>query len=537
MNKRFKPFFVTAILATFGIASAQAPATTPVPAPVAAPAPAAAVPHAPAATPAPVVAPAPAAAVPHVPAATPAPVAAPAPSAAVPTAPVATPAPAAAVPHAPAAAPAPVVAPAPIAAPVPTAAAQTPATEQAEAAKEETAQVTAQADTNVKVVTPKPQKDRKIKFASVDFPTNFEIQARKVMPVDSDQDFGDDNLDTWWGRANLKIETQSEYFKGRVHLRMYPGEFSNKVMSIEKENGVIKESAATRDRIEIYEAWAWHRGDYFNFKIGRWDNTTRFGSQTFGGYIDAKKNNDWDTGTSLEGLTKNSVRREAGFMSTYVPENSVQFGFHNFSEDISLDISLISTDNHLNKGDLRVQLRFEDLADVDGLNIGLGYRSNLFDEIYSKYGDVTHTISLGGSVPILADVGFLKNMNLFVEAAFIGLDDQNGTESTVCRTNTGNFEISARCKADIGTTNTSSKPILAGLEIDLYRSFDKVVIEAEYDGNRKNNNGTKEHVKDIQGSIYVQKKLNDRFTLNLGMQSENNTKDFSFAGRLQGRIN
>jgi len=63
------------------------------------------------------------------------------------------------------------------------------------------------------------------------------------------------------------------------------------------------------------------------------------------------------------------------------------------------------------------------------------------------------------------------------------------------------------------------------------------VIEAEYDKHRKNADGTKEHVKDILGSVFIQKALNDRFTLSLGLQSEGIQKDFSFAGRLQGRIN
>jgi len=229
-------------------------------------------------------------------------------------------------------------------------------------------------------------------------------------------------------------------------------------------------------------------------------------------------------------------------MSTYYPENSVQFGFHNAAEDISLDLSLISMDKNLNKGDLRAHLHFEDLANVNGLNVGVGYRSNVFDEVYSKYGDVTHTVALGGNVPILTDFGFLKNMNLFVEAAVIGMDDQNGAENTSpdgdCpKTTYSRAEINSNCRSDRGKANTSSKPILAGLEIDLYRSFDKVVIEAEFDSHRRNKEGTKEHVKNILGSIYVKKQLNDRFTINLGMQSENSTKDFSFAGRLQGRIN
>jgi len=354
-------------------------------------------------------------------------------------------------------------------------------------------------------------------FAVVDVPANFEIQARKVMPVDSD--WGNDNMDTWWGRANLMVLTESENFVGKLHLRMYPGEFSEKKTWISKDN----QTTATGDFFQLYEAWAWHRGDYVNIKIGRWDNTTRFGSKTFGGYVDAKKDKNIDP-------SKNISKREVGFMSTYSPESMVQFGLNNFSENLSLDIALISSDENLNRGDLRTYFRFSDLAGIENMEVGIGYRSNVFDGIYDKKTDVTHTVDLAIRMPVVKDFGILKNLVLFAETAFIGLDDQEGSTT----------------RADGGTVpsqNNPAFPILGGLDIALYRGLDKIVIEAEYDSKRRNQvphsekRGSTNDVRDVQGSIYVQKILNDRFTLNLGVQSEHNTKDFSFAARLQGRIN
>jgi len=360
----------------------------------------------------------------------------------------------------------------------------------------------------------------KNEFAIVDVPANFEIQARKVMPVtemvDSSsirQGWGINNLDTWWGRANLMVLTESENFVGKVHLRMYPGQFYGTPTPIDttsKTNRYGKQEV--RDIFQLYEAWAWHRGDYVNIKIGRWDNTSRFGSKTFGGYVDSKKDHNYKKETNIN-------YREKGFMSTYTPENALQFGLNNFSENISLDIALVSGDNHLNRGDLRAYFSFKDLAGLENMDIGLGYRSNLFDEIYDKRGDVTHTISLGFSMPIVKEAGILKSLNLFGEAALIGIDDQIGIVD----------------RNDEGGSSECDFPILGGLDFSFHRGLDKIVIEAEYDGDRTATPASK--VKDIQGSIYVQKKLNDRFTLNLGVQSENNTKDFSFAGRLQGRIN
>ncbi|MCL2282145.1 MAG: hypothetical protein FWC26_02385, partial [Fibromonadales bacterium] len=253
-------------------------------------------------------------------------------------------------------------------------------------------------------------------------------------------------------------------------------------------------------------------------------NTTRFGSKNYGGYVDAKKDKD------IQSRRPERTRRSTGFMNSYYPENMLQFGLNNFSENMSLDIALISSDEKLNRGDLRTYFRFKDLAGIENMEFGLGYRSNVFDEIYDKKTDVTHTVDLAVRMPIVKEVGFMKSMVLFLETAFIGLDDQEGT-------------VSRADGGKIPNKNNPAFPVLGGFDFSFYRGLDKIVVEAEYDGERRNATpgdaaiGSKKHVKDIQGSIYVQKVLNDRFTLNLGVQSENNTKDFSFAGRLQGRIN
>jgi len=487
MNKSLKPIMISIVLAVFGTANAQTAA--PVAAPTVAPAAEA---HAPAA---------------HAPAAH-------APAVQAPVAEA----------HAPATAPTVVPAEAAEAAPVEA----VPAAEVASTAK-------AEDSISVVLLVPEEPKKKKRKGSGsrkgdltlVDVPANFEIQARKVMPVDSDG-WGEDNLDTWWGRANLMVSTESDNFVGKIHLRMYPGQFygdevlvrkvKRKNGEIVRENGKIAYDSISehRDIIQLYEAWAWHRGDYVNVKIGRWDNTTRFGSKTFGGYIDAKKNYD------KEGNYKDN--RKAGFMSTYDPENALQFGLNNFSENVSLDIALITSDPNLNKGDLRIYFSFKELAGLENMNIGIGYRANIFDEIYSKYGDVTHTIDFAFRTPIIKEgIGLLKSLSFFAEAAMIGLDDAAGELDVV------NGKPIWRADKGSSSGNTDfAFPILGGFDIELERGLDKIVIEAEWDSDRN---------REVQGSIYVQKKLNDRFTLNMGVQSENNTKDFSFAGRLQGKIN
>ena len=516
MNRSFKPVFIMAVLAIFGVAGAQQQVATE----------AAAIETAPTVETAPVAEAAPAAV-------ETAPVAEAAP-AAVETAPVVETAPAVVE-------TAPVVEAAPVA-DVPASVAEPVAADSAvaESAPVAVAQ-TLETDSMVVLIVEQPAKKKKRSsrapkndFVIVDVPANFEIQARKIMPV-SDSEWSEHNLDTWWGRANLMILTESENFIGKIHLRMYPGQLFGYTTPIGDEKGP---SGGPKDRygrpevrdiFQLYEAWAWHKGDYVNIKIGRWDNTARFGSRTFGGYVDAKrdKNDAKLSGKSErdENLPRTNVDFAAkGFMSTYMPENALQFGLNNFSENVSLDVALVSGDNHLNRGDLRVYFSFKDLAGMENMNIGIGYRSNVFDEIYNKRGDVTHTVDLGFRMPLVKDAGLLKDLSLFGEAALIGLDDQIGDMN----------------RADNGGSPKECNPvfpILGGLDFSFYRGLDKIVIEAEYQSDRKNQQNTEKNVKDVQGSIYIQKKLNDRFTLNMGVQNENNTKDFSFAGRLQGRIN
>jgi len=555
MNKSLKPVFIMAVLAIFGVANAQIKVTAPkveVTAPAAHTAPAAptapavtapTAPAAPAAHTAPAEPTAPAVAVPATPAV---------PAAHTPTVPAAPAIPAAHTPAAPKA-----EATAPKAAD----SASTPIAE---------AQATPKIDSTIVLIIeePKAEEPKKKKrssrapkndFAVVDVPANFEIQARKNFPIaerfkdkndptNNDPVWSTNNLDTWWGRANLMVLTESENFVGKVHLRIYPGQLYGSTPTV----ATAVDSTSTdrygnleaKDIFQLYEAWAWHRGDYVNVKIGRWDNTTRFGSKTFGGYVDAKKDKNKDkkicngsdeclNPSTKEQLPRKSINiRPSGFMSTYAPENALQFGLNNFSENISLDIALISGDKHLNRGDLRVYFAFKDLAGLENVDIGIGYRSNVFDGIYNKRSDITHTVDFGFRMPLIKEAGLLKNLNLFAEAALIGLDDQIGSWS---RADEGGSPHSEGCDPTF--------PILGGLDFSFYRGLDKIVIEAEYDGNRKNATGdshykgSKTGVKDVLGSIYAQKILNDRFTLNMGIQSENNTKDFSYALRLQGRIN
>jgi len=442
-----------ASLVSAQITAAPSAVVAPAPAPTAVVAPAPAPAPAPVAAPATVAPPAPVAA----PVATdaPAPAAAPAPTAEFVIAPITETA-------APVAAPAPVVAPAPVKAPVPpkvVVAAPAPA--------------------------PKAEPAKKAEFAIVDVPANFEIQAKKVM-YNKEDDVNHNNLDQWWGRANLMILTQSDDFKGKIHLRMYPGDLSdNRYMVPKAADTTSTNSSKFADKFELYEAWASQKGQYVNFKLGRWDNTTRPGSFYFGGYVD---------------------NTPSGFASANKPENLVQFGI-TANENLSLDLALISKDANLNKGDLRAYFKFAKLNGIEKLDVGIGYRTNLFDEIKNSDGDVTHNVDLAFSLPVVSSV------RLFAEAGMIQLDNQEGDSLT----------------ADGGKTLDPTIPVLGGIEVKPSRGLDRVVVEAEWNKDR-----TK---KEVLASLMIQKKLTDRFTLTGAVHSHEATQDLAISARLQGRIN
>lgn len=421
-----------------------------------------------------------------------APIVAPAPEAA--PAPIVAPAPVAntVVPEAPQAAPAPVAqtpaAPAPVAvAPAPEA---KPALEKKPAPSSKPSSISA----NVTAPAPKAA-EKKSDFAIVDVPANFELQAKKVMYKHSEEDPGN-NLDQWWGRANLIVNTESEGFKGRVHLRMYPGDLSNNTVVTSVDSTTGKTSSKFIDQFRLEEAWAWQKGEFVNFKLGRWDDNSnvRPNSFYFGGYIDGYN---------------------TGFMGTKGPENMVQFGV-TANENMSLDLSLISSDANLNKGDLRALFKFQNLTGIEKLNVRIGYRTNVFDEIHESDGDVTHNIDLGFGLPVSSAI------TLFAEAGMIKLDNQKGDSVA----------------ADNGGTLDPQIPILGGLDIRPSKGLNRIVIEAEWaDVPEESSKDAIRVNKEVLSSLMIQKKLTDRYTLTGALHNNGLFKDPTFTARLQGRIN
>ncbi len=324
---------------------------------------------------------------------------------------------------------------------------------------------------------------------SFDILADFEIQAGKTLWVTED-DENRDNLEEWTGKANLATVFESDDFVGVLALELYPGDNE----STKEKRGEVS------DYIKLTEAWAWQRTKYFNFKLGRWDNTDKNGDY-FGGYADGYL---------------------AGFRSTQESENQVQFGFTP-SEFLAMNISLISTGKNLNTGDLRAQFSFHDLPSIERLKVDFTYRSNLFDEVYESHSDIQHNISFKGFLPIMKD-----HIGLFVEAAILGLDGQK--EEVYIN------QYGMQSKRTVDTDWYT--PVTGGLMFET-PVVDKIILEAEYVADRDESpyKTAGKHVKDVLGAVYLEKALTDRFTLSAGVHSFGSTKDWTINGNLVGRIN
>jgi len=248
-----------------------------------------------------------------------------------------------------------------------------------------------------------------------------------------------------------------------------------------KTDNVKGETGSAEDYFSLKEAWANQTNGWFSFKVGRWDNTDKNGDY-FGGYIDGYMN---------------------GFLSEQDPENQFEFGFVP-NENIDIALSLISKAPHLNKGDIRAVFNFHDLPSLDEFEIQLGYRSNIFDKVYDADATVKHNISMKVRWPLVPDF-----FTVFGEVALMDLSDDMVV------------------------------PLTGGMEFN-FKTVDRVILEAEYVGDRKKNGyyeGNPKHVKDVLGALYLEKALTDRFSLSAGFHNYGASRDFMLSGNLIGRIN
>ena len=327
---------------------------------------------------------------------------------------------------------------------------------------------------------------------SFDVLAEFEIEAGKVLWTSEDDEAGD-NLETWTGKATLAAVVAADDFMGKLAVEFYP-------VDNDATKEELEEMGDRDGYFKLTEAWAWQKTKYVNFKLGRWDNTDKYGD-FFGSYVDGY-------------LT--------GFKSTHEAENQVQFGVTPI-EFMALNIGLISTGEHLNTGDLRVEFSFHNLPSIERLEVTFAYRSNVFDPVADSDADVVHNLSFKAAIPVVKDV-----FTIYGEAAILGLDDQ--TEETY---------INSKGYKRVRTVDEDWYAPITGGFIFETPVVDRIILEAEYIHDRDESpyKTDGKHVKDVLGAVYLEKALTSRFTLSAGAHSYGSTKDWALSGSLVGRIN
>ncbi len=178
---------------------------------------------------------------------------------------------------------------------------------------------------------------------------NVQTQATKMI---ADQD---NNLSSFWIRANVGGQYKSDNFDGLVMLRIFAPQFGNYLSDGEKTSSYDKILA------DLYWAnYKWTYGDHkYNLKIGHW-KTDWSQSTHFGTYID-------------KALTARGL-----WMRDY-SHNAIEFGWET---GVSQFNAMVATrDNKFNSGYVRLE---EDLNfnKVDfPLELKLAYRVNAIDNI------------------------------------------------------------------------------------------------------------------------------------------------------------
>ena len=336
----------------------------------------------------------------------------------------------------------------------------------------------------------------------IDVPAKIDIQGKKVMWINT-TDKNVNNFEEWFGRATMSVVAKSTNFEGKFTLRAFPSDFgaitttehtvfdtttvyraagTGAPVAVDSISARVIRDTVKTDKFELYEAYVNYKNpNSVDFKMGRYLSNDRVNGSFFGNYAD-----------EAPGVK---------FMPAGVNVNAIEIS-HTWYGNVFFRAALESRAANLNRGDLRMSLKLSKLASLEWLNIGINYRNDMFKVI--KYTDsiVNHYASATIEMPLP------KNFRVWGEAGFRGMNS-NG--------------------------DTPKMPLLAGLEVPGGKVFDKVIFEAEWLNDREPAKGEK--AKDVLGSAFVQKKINDRFLISFGMQSNNNTEDFALVGRLTGTIN
>ncbi|NLB62954.1 MAG: hypothetical protein GX801_02450 [Fibrobacter sp.] len=331
----------------------------------------------------------------------------------------------------------------------------------------------------------------------IDIPARVDIQGKKVLWNNIDDPAGN-NVEEWWGRGVVSLTAKSDAIDGKITVYGYPVDFGNNVvaefvpqrdtsyLAVENYQLVTKNETleaevtnARYDKFVLYEAWVEHKGSFLNTKLGRYISNDR-GGAFFGNYADEAPG--------------------GAFLAAGKPMNAIEINKSIYS-NLAFKAALESTDDNLNKGSLRAQLKFSELASLEMFNITLTYRNNMFDFIRDSKAVAQHNATALFEVP-------WGMWRFWGELAFVGIS---------------------------GDGKIAGIPLTGGVELKGGRLFDLISLEAEWLSDRKPD--ATGSAKEVLGSIFVQKNIGNNFRISFGFFNNNQSSDYGMAARLTSYLN
>ncbi|MGM0443937.1 MAG: hypothetical protein ACQEQV_07100 [Fibrobacterota bacterium] len=196
------------------------------------------------------------------------------------------------------------------------------------------------------------------------------------------------NLEEFYGRINFVMSySYRDKLSSGLYLRLYPAgygyDFKTDFSFDDESNDIKADGEMNTSKMQVFDAWVKYNMGAVALKAGRWLTIENNGFN-YGNYIDQGTGGTFDSRGTIHNATEFSTEYGRGDVK------------------ISTSAMLIAGDKHLNTGYLRL---VEDFMIREKLNLRLGYRANLFDNINSsdQNADMMHRFSFISSYTIKDD--------------------------------------------------------------------------------------------------------------------------------------
>lgn len=306
---------------------------------------------------------------------------------------------------------------------------------------------------------------------------NVQTQGSKMFDDD------DNNLSSFWFRANVGAQYKSDDLDGQVMIRMFAPEFGNNI------------DGKSYDKItaDVYYGnykWKLNENNKLNLKFGHW-KTNWSESSFFGTYIDVPL-----TSRGLESSDK--------------AHNALELGW---GMGVSqLNVMLATTDNKWNTGYLRVE---EQLKFSFPLTLNLAYRVNAIDPVQNTT-YTTHRLAAKASYEIA------KKFRVYGELAFLATPDDDDVNV--------NAENYVNTQDSYLKAGESYVPFYVGLELPA-PFVDHLFAEVEYIKDRDQLSSKQPDADELGWAVTLVKKAG-KAKVQLGVYSGEKVSDVGVASRV-----